>query len=354
MADSLSTESEKSGLPPGSLVHVGDVQETETRITVVDYNKDYIKEHAVQSIDDILHYQQTDSVTWVTIEGLANVELVEAIGRHFAIHPLVLEDILNTHQRPKFEETDDYLFLVFKGMYVAEDGAAVNYEQISLLVLNNFVFAFKEKRDDLFKPVNNILRSHRGHARNLGADYLAYVILDTVVDLYFSLQDFLDEHIVAIEDQLLANPTTEILASIQRIKRELIFMRKSVSPLREFLGNLLRSESPLIQKETAIYLRDVYDHVLRLTESIDTYRDIVTGLLEIYNSSVSNKLNQVMKVLTVFASIFIPLTFIAGIYGMNFKYMPELQWRWAYPVLWGAFVVISVVLLAYFKKKKWL
>lgn len=354
MAKSLNTESDKSGLPAGSLVHVGEVLESETRITVVDYNQSAINEQRVESIDDILRYKQTDTVTWVTIEGLADVKLVEAVGRHFAIHPLVLEDILNTHQRPKFEETDDYLFLVFKGMYIDREGAGINYEQISILLLNRFVFVFKEKCDDILQPVKNILGGNRGRARKLGADYLAYLILDTVVDLYFSLQDFLEENIAEIEDELLTNPGVERLVAIQHLKRELIFMRRSVAPLREFLANLLRSESPLVGHDTTVYLRDVYDHVLRLTESIDTYRDIVTGLLEIYNSSVSNKMNEVMKVLTVFAAIFIPLTFIAGIYGMNFQYMPELQLRWAYPVLWLAFVAIAGGLLIYFKKKKWL
>jgi magnesium transporter len=354
MPESLCTESDKTGLPPGSLVHVGEVLETETRITLHDYNKENIEEHVVHSADEILAYKNTDTVTWVNVEGLVNTDLIESIGLNFNIHALVLEDILNTHQRPKFEETDDYLFLVFKGIYVAEDGVSLNYEQISMLVLKNFVFTFKEKRDDIFKPVKTRLYSNRGRARSLGADYLAYAIMDTVVDLYFPLQDFLDEHIQVIEDELLDNPTTRTLASIQNIKRELIFIRKSLSPLRELLNNLLRCESPLITDGITIFIRDVYDHVIRLTESIDTYRDIITGLLDIYNSSVGNKMNEIMKVLTVFASIFIPLTFIAGIYGMNFEYMPELKWRWAYPALWIAFVAIPVILIVYFKRKRWI
>jgi len=346
--------SRKAGLPPGSLVHVGEVLETETRISIVDYNKDIIEEQTVESIAQILLCREKATVTWVNIEGLGNVELIGAIGEAFNIHPLVLEDILNTHQRPKLEEYDDYLYCVLKGISLVENGFAVEYEQISMLILNDLVFTFKEKRDEIFEPVRRRLRSSKGHFRSQGADYLAYVILDTIVDSYFTLQDSLDEIVDSIEEDLLTDPTTETLATIQEVKRELIFIRRSISPLREMLNAILRSESPLIEEKTLIYFRDISDHVLRISESIESSRDMVSGLLDIYITSISNKMNEIMKVLTVFASIFIPLTFITGIYGMNFDYMPELKWKWAYAVLWGVFVTIPIILLVYFKKKKWL
>ena len=354
MSESLRSVSKKSGLPPGSLVHVGEMLETETSISIIDYNNDIIEEQTVKDIEQILKCRDKDTVSWVNIEGLGNVELIAAIGEQFDIHPLVLEDILNTHQRPKLEEYEDYLYCVLKGISLVENGFEVDYEQISILILNDFVFTFKEKQDELFEPVKRRLRSSKGHFRSQGADYLAYVILDTIVDSYFSLQDSLDDIIDDVEEELLTDPTAETLSIIQSVKRELIFIRRSISPLREMLNAILRSESPLIEDKTLIYFRDISDHVLRISESIESSRDMVAGLLDIYITTISNKMNEIMKVLTVFASIFIPLTFIAGIYGMNFEYMPELKWKWAYPMLWIAFITIPVILLVYFKKKKWL
>jgi magnesium transporter len=354
MTEFTGSISSKAGLPPGSLVHVGDMLEADTRITVLDYTREQTTEQVVHTVEDITRYRDTDSVTWVSVEGLVNVALIEAIGREFDIHPLVLEDILNTQQRPKFEQHDDYLFLVFKVIYPAADGVSVNYEQVSLLIHDEYVFTFKERQDDFFAPILARLRNHKGRFRTQGADYLAYTILDTVVDQYLTLQDYLDEIVETVEEDLLACPGIETLATIQRIRRELIFIRRSVSPLRELLNGILRSDSLLIGDDTLIYFRDVQDHVLRVTDAIDTYRDMMTGLLDIYNSTINNRMNEIMKVLTVFASIFIPLTFLTGIYGMNFHYMPELGWKWSYPLLWVAFLLIAVILLAFFKRKKWL
>lgn len=354
MSESLSFASEKSGLPPGSLVHVGEVHAHEHKISVVNYNKSTLKKHTVKSIDELLLYKTTDTITWVIVDGLKDVSIIDAIGQYFDIHPLVLEDILNTHQRPKFEEFNDYLYVVIKAISLGNEEFNVDYEQISLLILNNFVFTFMEKPDALFDPILNRLDNDKSQIRNLGADYLAYIIMDTVVDEYFALQDAFDELIEAVEDKLLSDPSSETLATIQKIKRELIFLRRTVSPLRELLAAIQRSESPLINEKTRRYFGDIYDHAIRITEAIESYRDLIAGMLDIYLSSVSNKMNETMKVLTVFASIFIPLTFIAGVYGMNFEYMPELKWRWGYPVLWVFFISVSVFLLRFFKKKKWL
>ncbi|MCL7419633.1 MAG: magnesium/cobalt transporter CorA [Methylobacter sp.] len=354
MAESLSYASEKSGLPSGSLVHVGEVHGIENRITVIDYNPSMLEKRIIKSIEDVLPYKQTDTVTWVNIEGLSDISVIDAIGKHFGIHALVLEDILNTHQRPKFEDFNDYLYIVLKALSLSDDIFDVDYEQVSLLVLDKFVFSFKEKPDDIFDSILAQLGNEKGRLRNLGTDYLAYVILDTVVDEYFALQDALDELIENVEDELLSTPTAKTLKTIQTIKRELIFLRRSVSPLRELLVAIQRSDSHLLHERTKRYFGDVYDHAIRVIEAMESYRDLIAGMLDIYLSSVSNKMNETMKVLTVFATIFIPLTFIAGVYGMNFEYMPELKWKWAYPALWMLFIAISVFLLGYFKKKDWL
>lgn len=354
MSESLSSVSKKSGLAPGTLVHVGEVHEHPHSITVINYNHQSLENHPVNSIEEILPYKTTNTVTWVIVEGLKEVDIIDSIGQHFDIHPLILEDILNTHQRTKFEEYADYLYFVLKVVSINEDSFNVCYEQVSILVLKNFVFTFMEKPDGLFKPILNRLKNEDGHLRNSGSDYLAYMIMDAVVDEYFTLQDAFDEQIETIEDELLAHPSIDTLMTIQKIRRELIFLRKTVSPLRELLAAIRRSESPLIDERTKRYFADIYDHSIRIIEAVESYRELISGMLDIYLSSVSNKMNETMKFLTVFASIFIPLTFIAGVYGMNFDYMPELRWKWSYPILWGLFITIAVSLLFYFKKKKWL
>ena len=355
MNKSLSNASQKLGLPPGSLIHVGEIHHTDTRMTIVDYSQEDVEEKQIESVDEILKYKDSDTITWVIIEGLSNVDIVEKIGSMFDIHQLVLEDILNTHQRPKFEEYDDYLYIVLKCLLSEDEAFTVSYEQISLLVLKNFVFMFKEKVDDIIQPIIQRIKSTKSRFRSSQSDYLAYAILDTIVDQNFILIDALDDAVTVIEDDLLASEQNlNTLNTIQKLKREMISIRRNISPLRELMAGMLRSDTELIHEKTHIYLRDVSDHAIRVTESIESYREILSGLLDIYISSISNKMNEVMKVLTVFASIFIPLTFLAGIYGMNFEYMPELTWKWAYPTLWVVFVTVTIGLLTYFKKKKWL
>ena len=354
MAESLDSASNKSGMPPGSLIHVGESRDFHARISVVDYNTESFEARTVDSIADILAYKDKDTVTWVNIEGIHDVAVIEALGQHFAIHPLVLEDIMNTHQRPKVEEYDDSLYIVIKRPVFDRESLGVDYEQISMLVLDGFIFTFREIVDGLFEPVVRRLRESKGRFRGLGFDYLAYALLDVVVDQFFLFQDAMDLVFEELEDELLTTPTPDTLKTVQRIKREMIFVRRGVTPLREMLAELLRSETPLIQERTKVYLRDVYDHAIRVTEAMDSYRDLIAGMLDIYLSSVSNKLNETMKVLTVFSTIFIPLTFITGIYGMNFDFMPELKWRWAYPTLWVTFFVVAGGLLYYFRRKRWL
>lgn len=355
MKETAKTTHTKAGLPPGTLIHVGKAHEERSTITLVNYSHSLVSEIIVDSVDEIIPYcQDRDSITWVNIEGLQDIALIDAIGSHFNIHPLVLEDIVNTHQRPKFEDYDDYLFMVLKALLVDDDKFAVTYEQISLVVFKNVIFSFKEKRDELFSPIRHRLANGNGRFRTLGADYLAYTLIDCIVDEYFQPQDRLDNLIEKIEDELLTNPERRLLFMIQTIRRELVYLRRIISPMRELLAALIRSESHLIDQKSGLYFRDVYDHTIRVLESQESYRELITGLLDIYLSSTSNRMNEIMKVLTIFAAIFIPLTFIAGIYGMNFDYMPELRWKWAYPALWFIFIGVAITLLIYFKKKKWL
>jgi magnesium transporter len=353
MAASFNYPSGKAGLPPGALVHVGKQPAAASRITLISYSGSHCEEQAVTSIDDILSRRSADTVLWVHCEGLDMVETLEAIGRSFAVHPLVLEDILNTHQRPKFEEYDDYLFLVLKTLN-GDHTLKVEHEQISILLFEGLLFTFREKSDGLFQGLHQRLTNAKGRIRALGADYLTYAVMDLVVDNYFALADTLEESIEKIELKLLARPQPQIFATIQLLKRQLVFIRKAITPLREVLLAVQRSESPLIQEKTLPYFRDVFDHTLRVIDTMDSYRDLINGLLDIYLSSVSNRMNEVMKVLTVFATIFIPLTFLVGVYGMNFDYMPELRWKWSYPILWGFFFLIPAGLLTYFRRKKWL
>ena len=352
---SLSSAADKSGLPPGTLIHIGEKHASECKISVTQYNVDTLIKHEITSISELKQLQNNELITWVNVDGLSDIHIVEGIGQELNIHPLVLEDILSTHQRPKLEEYEDFLYLVIKGISINEKkDFSLQYEQISILLLANHVITFKEKTDDTFDPIYNHLQNHNGRLRQLGSDYLAYVILDTIVDEYFIVEDGLDEIIDPLEDNILFNSNKEMLQTVQQIRRGLISMKRNISPLRELLATIQRADTPLLKEKTLRYYGDVYDHVLRVTDALESYRERISAMHDIYLSSISNKMNETMKILTIVASIFIPLTFIAGIYGMNFEYMPELKWRWAYPTLWVIFISIGVGLLVFFKKKKWM
>lgn len=351
----LNSSADKSGLSPGSLVHIGEIHEKECKISVTQYNPDTLLQHDTASIAELPKLDDDNLITWINVDGLADVRVIEHIGQKFNIHPLVQEDILSTHQRPKLEEYEHFLYLVIKAIDADHsDGFNLRYEQISILLLKNVVITFKEKSDQTFHPIHNRLQPPKGRLRLNGSDYLAYVILDTIVDEYFVVEDSFDEIIDPLEESLLNNPSENALTTIQKLRRELITMKRSIAPLRELLGEIQYAETALIQEKTLRFFNDVHDHVLRVTDSLESYRERVAAMQDIYLTSISNKMNETMKVLTIFASIFIPLTFIAGIYGMNFEYMPELKWHWAYPSLWVLFILITIALLIYFKRKKWL
>jgi magnesium transporter len=281
------------------------------------------------------------------------VDVIEKIGEQFGLHPLVLEDILHTGQRPKMDEFDDYISIITRMLSYNEETNQVESEQFSLILGPNYVISFQERVGDIFNAVRERLRQKKGRLRTRGPDYLAYALIDAIVDHYFFVIEKIGEEIEFLEEELIVDPGPETLQTIHNLKRELIFLRKSVWPLREMISGLERGESPLIQDRTTIFLRDVYDHTIQIIDTIETYRDMVSGMLDVYLSSVSNRMNEVMKVLTVIATLFIPLTFIAGIYGMNFKFMPELEWHWGYPLVWAIMIVIGVLMLFYFKKNRW-
>jgi len=345
--------SEKAGLPPGTVVHVGRERTAKPTVSVISYDGEHLEERVLDTAEACLVFKGRPGVTWLNISGVHDTKLLEELGACYGIHPLVIEDIGNTEQRPKLEDYRDYLFIVLKMLYHDEEGQVVT-EQLSLVVGPNFVISFHEQEKDVLEPVRTRLRNSQARIRGQGADYLAYSLMDAVVDHYFVILEHLGVDIEEVEESLVASPSTSELAAIHRLKRELIFLRKSVWPLREVISALERRESPLIKEGTAVYLRDVYDHTIQVIDAVESYRDIVSGMLDTYLSSISNRLNEVMKVLTIIATIFIPLTFLVGLYGMNFRFMPELGWRWGYPAVLTVMVVAAAGMVAYFRRRRWL
>src|SRR4030043_479558 len=350
----IKKRSKKAGLPPGTLVHIGERKAKDLKITLIDYDEVHFQEREIEKIEECFVFRDRQTVTWINVDGLHQVEILEKLGECYGFHPLMLEDILNTDQRPKMEDYGDYIYIVLKMLDQSNKSNEIIMEQISLILGPNFVFSFQEKEGDVFDPIRERIRNGKGRIRKMGTDYLTYALLDSIVDNYFIILEKLGEKIEFLEEKLVARPIPETLQTIHHLKREMIFLRKTVWPLREVISGLERKESSLIMESTKIYLRDVYDHTIQTIDTIETFRDMVSGMLDIYLSSVSNRLNSVMKVLTIIATIFMPLTFLAGIYGMNFKYMPELEWRWSYPVIWLIMVGIGISMLIYFRKKKWL
>jgi len=344
----------QAGLPPGTVVYDGETRQRDVGITVIDYDEDHLEEKPLVGVEDIEPFRDSPTVTWINIDGIHDTSIIEGVGARFGIHPLVLEDIASSGNRPKFEDYDDYLFIIVKMMSYDDVKEDIDSEQVSLIVGKNYVISFQEHPGDVFDPVRDRIRQKKGRIVKMGPDYLAYALLDTIIDNYYSILEKLGDRVESIEEELLENPTREMLNAIHRTKRDMIYLRKSIWPLREAVSGLERSESKLISKQTRVFLRDVYDHTIQAIDTIESLRDIVSGLLDIYMSSVSNRMNEVMKVLTIIATIFIPLTFIAGIYGMNFEFMPELRLQWAYPAVWGVMGLVALVMLIFFRKKDWL
>lgn len=355
MPELIKKRSRKAGLPPGSLIHIGDKKKEEVKITVIDYDEGNLQEKVITEIQECFTFKDKPTVTWINVDGIHKVEIPEKLGECYGFHPLIIEDILNSDQRPKMEDFGGYIYIVLKMLNLDSRTNSIISEQISLILGPNFVISFQEGHEgDVFNPVRERLRTGKGKIRKMGADYLAYSLIDSIVDNYFIILEKLGEKIESLEERLVTNPAGNVLREIHNLKREMLFLRKSVWPLREVISTMAKGESSLIHPSTGIYLRDIYDHTIHVIDTIETFRDMVSGMLDIYLSSISNRMNAVMKVLTIIATIFMPLTFLAGVYGMNFKYMPELEWKLGYPMIVLVMLIVALIMLFFFRKKKWL
>lgn len=354
------SQADKAGLPPGTAIHIGEVKTERVRITLTDYNQDHYDSLVVDDLQACLVFTaRPDSVTWVNIDGLHEVDILERVGKCFQLHPLTIEDILNTNQRPKLDIYDDYIYLVLKMPEFSQGSSDIALEQVSFVVSGNRIISFQERPGDTFDSVRNRLKSGKGKSRKLGTDYLLYALLDSVVDNYFIMLEKLGEEIEALELQLVENPVPATMRQISFLKRQMVLLRKSVWPLREVISSLQRDDVPFIGEHIQVYLKDLYDHTIQVIDTVESFRDIISGMLDIYLSSISNRMNEIMKVLTIFAAIFIPLTFIAGLYGMNFNTavspcnMPELNWYFGYPFALGIMAIVAGAMLLFFKRKGW-
>ncbi len=345
---------QRAGESPGTLVYNGEHKTEKIELTLIEYSKDFYERKELRKIEECFNKKDEDTVKWVNIEGLHDVSIVEKVGKEFKLHPLMLEDILNISQRPKMDDYEDYILVTLKMVYYNIKVKEIVTEQVSLVLVDNYVFSFQEFEGDVFDEVRKRLQAGKGNIRKQGADYLVYALIDAIVDSYFFILEQVGDSSEEIEHQLMEDPKKEVLQGIYNMKREMIYLSNSIWPLREVVGNLTRTDSIMIKENTRLYLRDVYDHIIQIIDIIESYRDIMTGMLDTYLSSISNKTNDVMKILTIFSAMFIPLTFLAGIYGMNFKYFPELELPWAYPAFWVLTLSIMALMLAYFRRKKWL
>ena len=344
----------KIGLPPGTPVFVGRKKIEETRITLLDYDEKKCEEMEIKKVEEALPFKEKPTITWVNIDGLHDVSILEKFGEYFNLHPLLLEDILNTDQRPKIDDFEKHLYIVLKMLNYNEERGSVIIEQVSLILGENYVLSFQERPEDIFDPIRERIKGKKGKIRSYGADHLFYALIDVIIDNYFLILERLSERIEFLEEEVVSSPGTETIQTIHSLKTNIIFIRKAVWPLRELISRLERGGSVLVRPETEKYIRDVYDHTIQVIDTVETLRDIVSGMLDIYLSSISNKMNEVMKVLTIIATIVIPMTVISGIYGMNFQSMPELAWPFGYPMALLLMLSVAIIMISYFWRKGWL
>jgi magnesium transporter len=348
----IKSRARKAGLPPGSPVHIGESRGTAALLRLTYYDEATFEQRELGSLYEAQPYLSRPGVTWVHVVGINELKDVQQFDG-FGLHPLVVEDIMNTDQRTKHEDYGPYAYFVAR-MLSYENGPAVEEEQISIVLGKNFVISVEEGPSGAFGSVFDIVEKSRGRVRKAGADFLAYLLLDKIVDNYFLVLEKFGDRIDALQDEIVTRASPAALKMLHELRREILFVRRSIWPLREVVAGLERQRSDLFDKETWFYLRDLYDHTIHIVDNIETFREMLAGLLDIYLSSVSNRLNEVMKVLTIIATIFIPLTFIVGIYGMNFEHMPEIGWRWGYPAVMLVCLGIALGMLYFFRRKRWL
>lgn len=346
--------SQKVGLPPGTLVYIGEERTHSVRITVIDYDETHLHEEEVQTIEACLPFTDTMTVTWIHIEGVHDTQIIEDIGECFGVNSLVLEDLMSTTQLPKIEVYEDHTFIILKNLDYDTAALSVSREQVSLIIGENFVISFQENSEELFTPIRNRLQNINSRIRKMRSDYLAYALIDVIVDNYFLVLEQLSDRIEAIEEKAIINPTSEVLQEINGLRREFHVLRRPILPLRDVIDEVLEGEIRLLTQDTHLYFRDVYDHLIQVAHTLEMLRNAVSELFDTYTSAVSHRMNEIMKVLTIVATFFIPLTFIAGIYGMNFKFMPELETHWGYPIVLLVMAGIGIAMFVYFKLRKWL
>ena len=345
---------ETVGLPPGSLTHVGEKRTEKITISLIDYDESHYETHEDIGVEETFAFRDRENTTWIHIQGIHDPAVVEKIGNHYDIHPLVLEDVLNTDQRPKIDRYEECLFLVLKSIRSRSETASIAVEQVSIILGPNFVISFQESDVPIFEPVKKRIRNRMGRIRKLGNDYLAYALMDTIVDVYFMVLDDLEDEIEKKEESLILDQPREDPYGLYLLKRKILYVRKAIYPVRDLVVRFQKTDIALVSESTAVYVKDLYDHVIQLIDIVETFREMSTSLLDLYHTSISNRMNGVMKVLTIISTTFIPLSFITGLYGMNFEYMPELDWKWGYPTVWGIIVAVAVTFLLFFKRKKWL
>jgi len=350
----IKRSSKKAGMSPGSLIYTGDQKVSKVSMSLINYDQNQVLQHTCDTIEDVFANLHESGVSWLNITGLHDIEIIQKIGEHFNIHALNLEDILNTEQRPKCEIYDDYIYIVMKMISFNPERKDIDIEQISILLGENYVISFQEREGDDFDPIRKRLQNARGRHRRYGADYLLYALMDVIIDNYYVILEQIGTEIEELDEKILVEPDKDRMSEIQKFKREILLIRKSIWPLRETVNELQAEDTDLISESISPYLRDLYDHTIQVVETVEIFREMTANIMDLYLSNLSNRMNEVMKVLTIIATIFIPLTFIAGIYGMNFSNMPELNWTYGYHLIWGIMLAVGAILIMYFRKKKWL
>lgn len=350
----LKPQSQKKGMLPGSLDLINEENFAAAEISVMDYSQDRFDEKIIEKRADLKKFPKADNPTWINVIGVHDSDLMAEIGPIFGIHPLTLEDIMNTGHRPKCEDFDSYLFFTLKMLTFNTEQCVIESEQVSLVLTKNCVITFQERPGDVFDAIRDRIRTGKGRVTKMQTDYLAYSLIDAIVDNYFIVLENIGDRIEKLEEDLLLEADYSVMKDVYHYKQELLFMRKAAWPLRDLINGTQRKETELITDETVMYYRDIHDHSIQVIDTMEVYRDMISGIQDVYLSSTGNRLNEIMKVLTLFAAIFIPLTFIAGVYGMNFKYMPELSWKWGYFAVLGLMASLTVVMVLFFKKKKWI
>ncbi len=356
MFSEVRKRAKKVGQPPGTAIYTGKKKAMETQVTVLRYSEHDFHEAAGQTLQDILPMKkEPGTVTWIHVAGLQNVALIEELTKLYQVHPLTIEDILNVDQRPKVEEFEGYVFITLKMLSWSDKRHRVSTEQVSFILGNDFLLSFQERKNTHFQQIRERLHSSSNQRlRQQGSDYLVYRLMDCVIDYYFVVLEGLGDQIEKIEEMIISDPNPQNTRTIYRLKRQLMLVRKAIWPMREAISHLTQLESRLISSFTRIYLRDLYDHVVQAIDTVETFRDILASILDVYLSSLTTRMNEIMKTLTIIATIFIPITFIASFYGMNFEYMPELHWRHGYAMVTTVMMIMIVAMLIYFRRKKWI